>query len=166
MTAPTVTSLLQGFFTERLARQLQASPKTVSAYRDTIRLLLLFAATEDEEAPVPAHDRRPRTPSPSARSSTTSTTNAHNSTATRNARLAAIHSFYHYALPLIPDRAHTASQVLAIPQRRHDRAIVSLPDRPRDRRPPGGAGPQRPGTGAGTTLCSSPPFRQDFASRR
>jgi integrase/recombinase XerD len=49
----------------------------------------------------------------------------HNSTATRNARLAAIHSFYRYALPLIPDRAHTASQVLAIPQRRHDRAIVS-----------------------------------------
>jgi site-specific recombinase XerD len=48
-----------------------------------------------------------------------------NSTATRNARLAAIHSFYRYALPLIPDRAHTASQVLAIPQRRHDRAIVS-----------------------------------------
>jgi hypothetical protein len=31
MTAPTVTSLLQGFFTERLARQLQASPQTVSA---------------------------------------------------------------------------------------------------------------------------------------
>ena len=49
----------------------------------------------------------------------------HNSTATRNARLATIHSFYRYALPLIPDRGHTASQVLAIPQRRHDRAIVS-----------------------------------------
>ena len=48
-----------------------------------------------------------------------------NSTATRNARLAAIHSLYRYALPLIPERAHTASQVLAIPQRRHDRAIVS-----------------------------------------
>ena len=31
MTVPTVTSLLQGFFTERLVRQLQASPQTVSA---------------------------------------------------------------------------------------------------------------------------------------
>lgn len=49
----------------------------------------------------------------------------HNSAATRNARLAAIHSFYHYALPLIPEQAHTASQVLAIPPRRHERAIVS-----------------------------------------
>jgi integrase/recombinase XerD len=124
MTAPTVTSLLQGFFTERLVRQLRASPQTISAYRDTIRLLLLFAAQKAMKPPsgltiddldavtVGAfldhlNDER------------------HNSTATRNARLAAIHSFYRYALPLIPDRAHTASQVLAIPQRRHDRAIVS-----------------------------------------
>ena len=65
----------------------------------------------------------------------------HNSTATRNARLAAIHSFYRYALPLIPDRAHTASQVLAIPQRRHDRAIVSYLTGPEDRRPARRAGP-------------------------
>jgi len=124
MTEPTVTALLQGFFTQRLTRQLQASPQTVSAYRDTLRLLLLFAAQKTRKPPsrltiddldslaVGAfldhldHER-------------------HNSTATRNARLAAIHSFYRYALPLIPDRAHTASQVLAIPQRRHDRAIVS-----------------------------------------
>ena len=60
MTAPTVTSLLQGFFTERLARQLQASPQTVSAYRDTIKLLLLFAAHKTKKAPSRAHDRRPR----------------------------------------------------------------------------------------------------------
>jgi integrase/recombinase XerD len=124
MTAPAVTLLLQGFFTERLVRQLQASPQTISAYRDTIRLLLMFAAHKTKKAPsrltiddldagcVGAflnyldNDR-------------------HNSTATHNARLAAIHSFYRYALPLIPERAHTASQVLAIPQRRHDRAIVS-----------------------------------------
>jgi site-specific recombinase XerD len=124
MTMPTVTFLLQGFFTERLVRQLQASPQTVSAYRDTIKLLLMFAAQNTKKAPsrltiddldavtVGAFlhyldDQR------------------HNSTATRNARLAAIHSFYRYALPLIPDRAHTASQVLAIPQRRHDHATVS-----------------------------------------
>lgn len=124
MTVPTVTSLLQGFFTERLVRQLQASPQTISAYRDTVKLLLMFAAKTTKKAPsrlmiddldavtVGAFlnyldDER------------------HNSTATHNARLAAIHSFYRYALPLIPDRAHTASQVLAIPQRRHDRAIVS-----------------------------------------
>ena len=34
--------VLQGFFTDRLARQKKASPSTVAAYRDTCRLLLAF----------------------------------------------------------------------------------------------------------------------------
>ena len=51
MTEPTLPSLLQGFFTERLARQLQASPQTVSAYRDTIKLLLVFAARKSRKPP-------------------------------------------------------------------------------------------------------------------
>lgn len=124
MTAPTVTSLLQGFFTERLVRQLQASPQTVSAYRDTIKLLLMFATGETKKPPS-------RLTIDDLDAVTVGAFLCYldnergNSTATRNARLAAIHSFYRYALPLIPDRAHTASQVLAIPQRRHDQAIVS-----------------------------------------
>lgn len=123
-TAPAVSALLQGFFTHRLVRQLQASPQTVSAYRDTIRLLLLFAARKAKKAPS-------RLTVDDLGAVTVGAfldyldTERHNSTATRNARLAAIHSFYRYALPLIPERAYTASQVLAIPQRRHDRAIVS-----------------------------------------
>lgn len=124
MTVPTVTSLLQGFFTERLVRQLQASPQTISAYRDTIKLLLMFAAQKTKTPPS-------RLTIDDLDAVTVGAflgyldNERHNSTATRNARLAAIHSFYRYALPLIPDRSHTASQVLAIPQRRHDRAIVS-----------------------------------------
>ena len=35
--------VLQGFFTDRLARQKKASPNTVAASRDTFRLLLAFA---------------------------------------------------------------------------------------------------------------------------
>lgn len=124
MNAPTVSSLLQGFFTERLVRQLQASPQTISAYRDTIRLLLLYAAKKTGKAPsrLEIDDLDAVTVGAFL---THLDTERHNSTATRNARLAAIHSFYRYALPLIPERAHTASQVLAIPQRRHERAIVS-----------------------------------------
>jgi integrase/recombinase XerD len=38
-----LSALLQGFFTDRLARQKKASPHTVAAYRDTFRLLLTFA---------------------------------------------------------------------------------------------------------------------------
>ena len=51
MTVPTVTALLQDFFTERLVRQLQARPQTVSAYRDTIKLLLMFAAQKTTKTP-------------------------------------------------------------------------------------------------------------------
>jgi hypothetical protein len=36
--------LLQGFFTDRLIRQRQASPHTITGYRDTFRLLVTFAA--------------------------------------------------------------------------------------------------------------------------
>ena len=35
---------LQAFFTERLARQKNASPHTVAAYRDALRMLVQFAA--------------------------------------------------------------------------------------------------------------------------
>jgi site-specific recombinase XerC len=35
--------ILQGFFTDKLLRQRQASPHTITAYRDTCRLLLTFA---------------------------------------------------------------------------------------------------------------------------
>ncbi|GAB3176757.1 tyrosine-type recombinase/integrase [Myceligenerans halotolerans] len=124
MSAPTVASLLQGFFTDRLGRQRQASPETIGSYRDAITLLLQFASKQVGRPPA-------RLAIENLDAGTVGAfldhleTDRHNSTATRNARLAAIHSFYRYALPLIPDHAHTASQVLAIPQRRHDTAIVS-----------------------------------------
>lgn len=124
MSTPTLTALLQGFFLDRLAWQLQASPQTVAAYRDTIRLLLLFAAQTTNKPPsrLTIDDLDAVAVGAFLHHLDSE---RHNSTATRNARLAAIHSFYRYALPLVPDRAHTASQVLAIPPRRHDRAVVS-----------------------------------------
>jgi hypothetical protein len=39
-----IAPTLQAFFTERLAGQRNASPNTIAAYRDTLRLLLDFAA--------------------------------------------------------------------------------------------------------------------------
>ena len=35
---------LQAFFTERLIGERHASPNTIAAYRDTLKLLLAFAA--------------------------------------------------------------------------------------------------------------------------
>ena len=43
--------VLQGFFTDRLARQKKASPNTVAAYRDTFRLLLAFARDQAAKPP-------------------------------------------------------------------------------------------------------------------
>ena len=37
-----VAPTLQAFFTDRLTRQLQASPRTIASYRDALRLLLGF----------------------------------------------------------------------------------------------------------------------------
>jgi integrase/recombinase XerD len=42
---------LQAFFTERLIRQRHASAHTVAAYRDTMRLLLGYAAEHTGRAP-------------------------------------------------------------------------------------------------------------------
>ena len=48
-----VAPTLQAFFTDRLTRQLHASPRTIASYRDTLRLLLRFAQEHDRQ-------RRPR----------------------------------------------------------------------------------------------------------
>jgi site-specific recombinase XerC len=68
--------VLQGFFTDRLARQRQASPHTVAAYRDSLRLLIVYAArilgkqtrrhAEDHQAGVSAisPERSPSRPRP------------------------------------------------------------------------------------------------------
>jgi integrase/recombinase XerD len=116
--------VLQGFFTDRLARQKKASPNTIAAYRDTFRILLAFAQAKTGKPPnqlsladldatlVGAflqHLEQQRG----------------NSSATRNARLAAIHSLFKYAAPRAPEHATVISQVLAIPPRRRERAIVS-----------------------------------------
>ncbi|MHB1432200.1 MAG: tyrosine-type recombinase/integrase [Streptosporangiaceae bacterium] len=119
-----LAAVLQGFFTDRLARQKKASPNTVAAYRDTCRLLLAFARDQAGKQPAQLsladldaaliggflnHLEEQRG----------------NGTTTRNARLAAIHSLFRYAAPKAPEHAAIISQVLAIPPRRRERAIVS-----------------------------------------
>jgi integrase/recombinase XerD len=116
--------ILQGYFTDRLARQKKASPHTVAAYRDTCRLLLTFTQNKTGKPPsslsladldaalIGAFLRHLED-------------DRGNGSATRNARLAAIHSLFRYAAPRAPEHAVVISQVLAIPARRRERAIVS-----------------------------------------
>ena len=48
-----------------------------------------------------------------------------NSVRTRNARLTAIHSFFHYAALKAPERAELIARVLAIPEKRFDTTLIS-----------------------------------------
>ena len=49
---PSFAALLEGFFTQRLIQQRQASRHTVASYRDTFRLLLQFAQQRLHKAPA------------------------------------------------------------------------------------------------------------------
>lgn len=116
--------ILQGFFTDRLARQKQASPNTVAAYRDTCKLLLAFAQDKTGKAPHLLSIADLNTVLVGAFLQHLQDHRG-NGSATRNARLAAIHSLFRYAANKAPEHAAVISQVLAIPPRRRERAIVS-----------------------------------------
>lgn len=117
--------LLEGFFTERLVRQRRASPHTIAAYRDTFRLLLRFAQA-----------RLAKSPSQLLLSELDVTligafldhleSERHDSIRTRNARLAAIRSFFRYIAILEPAHSALIQRVLAFPQKRFERNIVTF----------------------------------------
>ena len=46
-----IAPTLQAFFTDRLTKQRQASPRTIASYRDSLRLLIGFAGTAPARRP-------------------------------------------------------------------------------------------------------------------
>jgi len=130
MTTPaSLASLLERFFTDRLMQQRQASPHTVSSYRDTFRQLLKFAQQRLHKAPsnlmfeqidasliVGFLDHLEKNHGLSIRS--------------RNLRLTAIHSFFRYAALEAPDHSAQIQRVLAIPSKRFTPTLVRFLSRP------------------------------------
>jgi site-specific recombinase XerD len=129
MTSPkpvlSFAQLLQDFFCEYLLAQRNASPRTISSYRDAFRLLLRFMQDRTRkplatltlaelDAPVLLafleHLERDR----------------HNGIRSRNARLAALRSFYRYIATRDPLSLPIAQRVLAIPAKRHDRPLLGF----------------------------------------
>lgn len=115
---------LQTYFTDRLIGQRSASPNTIASYRYTFRLLLRFASertgTRPSELDIAAldapliaaffeHLQQER----------------RNSTATRNNRLAAIHSLFAYLALHHPEHAASIQRVLAIPPKRTERNLLT-----------------------------------------
>jgi site-specific recombinase XerD len=125
LTAP----LLQAFFTDRLIHQRGASPHTIASYRDTFRLLFIFArkrlcispsdlTLEELDAPFIGafldHLERHR----------------HCGIRTRNLRLTAIRSFFHYVALQEPGCSALIRRVLSMPTKRYDRAIIDFLSHP------------------------------------
>ena len=121
--------LLERFFAQRLMQQRRVSPHTICSYRDTFRLLLKFTQQrrhkppsaltfEEIDAPlvVAFLDHLEKQRGVSVRS--------------RNLRLSAIHSFFHYvALELLTHSAQI-QRVIAIPSKRFTRTVVRFLTRP------------------------------------
>lgn len=125
----TLAPTLEAFFAQHLIAQRRASPHTIAAYRDTFRLFLRFVqqhtgtrpdklSLADLDAPLVGafldHVERDRGVA----------------VATRNARLAAVRSFFRYAALRHPEHAGLIQRVLAIPAKRGDRGPIAYLTRP------------------------------------
>src|SRR5260370_12851713 len=112
--------VLQEFFTRRLVSQRDASPATITAYRDTFRLLLGFASARAGKAPSALGLADLDAPMITAFLEHLQTARG-NSARTRNARLAAIHSLFGYAALRHPEHSPLIHPVLPIPANRPHR---------------------------------------------
>ena len=121
--------LVQGFFTQRLMGQRNASPHTIKSYRDTFCLLIKFAQTYLGKPPskfaladidvlliTSFLDNLENERGISARS--------------RNVRLAAIRSFFRYAALEAPMQSAQIQRVLSVPSKRHTKAVISFLTKP------------------------------------
>jgi integrase/recombinase XerD len=117
--------LLQRFFVQRLVQQQHVTPCTVSAYRDSFRLLLAFA-----------HRRLQKRPSDITLEDLNASfileflnhleVDRHNCSRSRNARFAAIRSFMEYVSFEEPLALGLAQSVLAIPMKRFEQPLVGF----------------------------------------
>jgi integrase/recombinase XerD len=120
----TLAPILQSFFTDRLQHQRQASGRTMAAYRDAVRLLLVYAAARTGKTPSTLDITDLDAPLVGAFLGHLESERG-NSVRTRNARLSAIHSLFRHAAHLRPDDAAVIQRVLTIPPKRFDRTLVS-----------------------------------------
>jgi site-specific recombinase XerD len=123
--SPSFGVLVESFFTQRLVRQRGASPATIAAYKDALRLLVIFASARLGKPAdrLVVHDlscdlvlafldslERERGNSPR----------------TRNARLAVIHSFFRHVAFSDPAAIALAERMLAIGPKRTVKRVIGF----------------------------------------
>jgi integrase/recombinase XerD len=123
MTALATT--LQAFFTDRLIRQRQVSPNTIAAYRDTLRLLLVFASAQTRKEPSKLEFDDLDAPLVGAFLNHLEAQRK-NGARSRNARLAAVRALFRYAALRHPDLAALIERVLAIPPKRFEKKLITF----------------------------------------
>lgn len=115
---------LQAYFTDRLMNQRAASPNTIAAYKLTFQLLLRFASERVGKTPSALDIAEIDAPLIAGFLDYLER-DRHNSPATRNNRLAAIHSLFSYLGLHYPEHAGSIRRVLAIPPKRTDRNLLT-----------------------------------------
>lgn len=109
--------LLESYFRRRLTKQRNATRATVVSYRDALRMLILFAATRLRKKPAAlVLEELDRDLILAFLDELEEKRN--NTIATRNARLAAIRSFFHHVAAAFPASFGVAQRVLTIPIKR------------------------------------------------
>lgn len=124
----TLSRLVQDFFRRHLVGRRDVSPNTVSAYRDALRMLLSFAGSHlrhnaggmrlddlNRETVLAFLDHLHN--------------NRGNSASTRNARLAAVHSFFQFVAQEDPTSINLCQRVLSIPYKRTPARAITCLDR-------------------------------------
>lgn len=121
--SPNLSRHLQDYFCHNLINQRNVSAQTIAAYRDTFRLLLLYASKGLGKPPTKMclDDLDMST---ILGFLTHLETDRKNSIRTRNARLAAIRSFMHYAAYREPASLPGIQKVLCIPMKRFERPVL------------------------------------------
>jgi len=124
ITSASFAPLLERFFTQRLLQQRQASPHTISSYRDTFSQFLKFAQQRLHKPPARLNFEEIEAPLIVAFLDGLEKSGL--SIRSRNLRLTALHSFFQYAAYEVPAHSAQIQRVLAIPSKRFVRALVQF----------------------------------------
>jgi len=115
--AASFATLLTRYFTQRLIQQRCASPHTISSYRDTFHLLLLFAKTRLGKEPSQLTIEQIDAPLVSAFLDDLQNRRGIGARS-RNLRLTAIRSFFRFAAFELPAQSEPIQRILASPCKR------------------------------------------------
>lgn len=125
MTRAQFPTLVQCYFTQHLCQHKQVSPRTIAAYRDTFRLFFAFLRERTGRLPSDLEITDLDAPAVLAFLDHLESTRE-NTPRSRNARLAAIRSFFRFVSARDADHLAIVNRVLAIPSKRTNRPLITF----------------------------------------